>query len=63
MLVAVGASRVYLGAHWSGDVVAGYALGAMIVAATVGLWRLWRRQDSQRGTEHPNRLAASPGPS
>ena len=59
-LVAVGASRVYLGAHWSADVVAGYAFGAVVVAAAVGFWRLWRRQDSKRGTELPNLLAASP---
>ncbi len=62
-LVAVGASRVYLGAHWSADVVAGYAFGAVVVAATVGLWRLWRRQETKRRTELPNLLVASPEPS
>ncbi len=62
-LVAIGVSRVYLGAHWSADVVAGYAIGAVVVAATVGFWRLWRRQDSRRGTMLPNLLAASAEPS
>ncbi len=39
-LFAVGLSRIYLGAHWIGDVIAAYALGAALIAATLGLWRL-----------------------
>ena len=40
-LTAVGVSRLYLGAHWLSDVVGGYAFGAVLVAAAVGLWRRW----------------------
>jgi len=40
-LTAVGVSRLYLGAHWLSDVVAGYAFGAVLVAAAVWLWQRW----------------------
>jgi undecaprenyl-diphosphatase len=39
VLLGVGASRMYLGAHWLGDVVASYVIGAAIVAGVFGLWR------------------------
>jgi len=45
-LMAVGVSRIYLGAHWLGDVVGGYAFGAVVLAAFVGLWRLWVRMEA-----------------
>lgn len=39
IVVAVGCSRVYLGAHWPSDVLAGWALGA---ALTLAAWQMAR---------------------
>jgi undecaprenyl-diphosphatase len=37
LALAIGVTRVYLGAHYPSDVLAGWAVGAVIVA---GVWRL-----------------------
>ena len=48
-LAAMGASRLYLGAHWLSDVVGGYAFGAVLLAVAIGLWRRWMgRPDTSR---------------
>ncbi|MCS3850707.1 phosphatase PAP2 family protein [Tsukamurella ocularis] len=39
---AIGLSRVYLAAHWLLDVVAGWTIGALVVALGLGVLRLTR---------------------
>ena len=45
-LMIVGLSRIYLGVHGLGDVIAGYAIGAVVVAFSV---RAWQRLPVGRG--------------
>ncbi|MBI4304914.1 MAG: phosphatase PAP2 family protein [Chloroflexi bacterium] len=39
LVIAIGISRVYLGAHWTSDVVGGYLWGTAFLLV---LWRLFR---------------------
>ena len=41
LVLATGLSRIYLGMHWLGDVVGGFAFGAVVIAAAVWTWRAW----------------------
>jgi len=43
IVALVGASRVYLGLHWFSDVVAGYALGGLMLCAVLAATLLARR--------------------
>ena len=47
VLVAMGLSRIYLGVHWPTDVVAGYAVGAIIVAGAIWALRWWNNRRGQ----------------
>ena len=42
-LLAIGLSRIYLGMHWAGDVVGGYAFGAGVVIVAIWVWSRWTR--------------------
>lgn len=51
LVVGIGVSRVYLGAHWPFDVLAGYAAGIPFLALTVHLVHGLQRQE---GPPQPN---------
>jgi membrane-associated phospholipid phosphatase len=38
-VIFIGASRIYLGAHWASDVLAAYLLGSLTLVATIQFYR------------------------
>jgi membrane-associated phospholipid phosphatase len=61
-ILAMGVSRLYLGAHWLTDVVSGWALGAMLAALAVVVDRLLLRRTPARVLAPGRRgLLAGPG--
>jgi membrane-associated phospholipid phosphatase len=41
LILTVGVSRIYLGAHWLMDVLAGYSAGAILLTWTIEIMRRW----------------------
>lgn len=40
LILLIGFSRIYLNVHWVSDVLAGYLLGALILATSFRVWKL-----------------------
>jgi undecaprenyl-diphosphatase len=51
MPLPIGLSRIYVGAHWLSDVVAGMAAGAFLLVPLVSLYRRWHRPKREEGLE------------
>ena len=49
MILLVGPSRVYLGAHWPSDVLGSYLLGTVYLGLLIGAHSLWESRPAARG--------------
>ncbi|OGO06733.1 MAG: hypothetical protein A2Z76_04400, partial [Chloroflexi bacterium RBG_13_56_8b] len=49
LILAVGLSRIYLGAHWASDVVGGLFLGGLLLYPAIVLYN---KYDAKRGAKH-----------
>ncbi len=54
-LLVMGISRMYLGMHWLGDVVGGYAFGAAVVMVAMWVWGSWRGRHAVKDADPPVR--------
>lgn len=51
IMIFIAYTRVALGVHWFSDVVAGIALGIVVVAGTAAGFEKWRRDEGRRPAE------------
>ncbi|HEX9030899.1 MAG TPA: phosphatase PAP2 family protein, partial [Streptosporangiaceae bacterium] len=49
----VGLSRIYLGVHWTSDVLGGWALGALWLAVVISAWTVFTRSRRTRAPADP----------
>jgi membrane-associated phospholipid phosphatase len=55
IILLIGVSRVYLGAHWPSDVLGGYVVGGVFLTTLVWLHRKWRPRLEPGGPEENGR--------
>lgn len=60
MIVAIAASRIYLGVHWISDIAAGIAAGAIWLAATTVAYETSRRIRRVRARQPQDYASDSP---
>jgi len=48
MILLVGYSRIYLGAHWHLDIIGGYVVGGAILTVAILLYEYWERKNVNR---------------
>jgi membrane-associated phospholipid phosphatase len=53
LISLVALSRIWMGAHWASDTIAGYALGFAYLLVLIELYRAWQKRHPKASTEYP----------